>query len=301
MTKPRKLAYILAACALLTLAADMQPPEPRAYGYGSDRDPLFLTNFDTRFVLATDDNDDYNGYIWQLDGISWVPGMVDNVTWFTPSPQHTIGAATYYANGVMEATARWRGLPLEGFVGGVSLLSPADIGQTVWLKRYGLEWEGPFLVVDCARRADIWPVIYYRNEVVEVDFQTAIHWGLVTLSDYKRVAYRLDDVQVYRGETPPERDAVPTDLRVWWVPRATFARAWEWPPVYVRGGTWRTPTMKVVDGLWVTTPVVATDPATRFPQVIDRVPQAYPDPCFVDWRMCGAARRQLIKWGQLAE
>ena len=70
--------------------------------------------------------------------------------------------------------------------------------------------------------------------------------------------------------------------------------------MYEEGGTWREPTMKVVDGLWVTTPVVATDPATRLPQVIDRVPQAYPDPCFVDWRVCGAARRQLIKWGQLA-
>jgi len=30
---------------------------------------------------------------------------------------------------------------------------------------------------------------------VEVDFQTAIRWGLVTLSDYKRVAHRLDNVQ----------------------------------------------------------------------------------------------------------
>ena len=136
---------------------------------------------------------------------------------------------------------------------------------------------------------------------VGVDFQTAIRWGLVTLSDYKRVAHRLDNVQVWKDVVFPSQDiGTPHDLRIWWVPRATFTPRWEWPPVYEEGGTWREPTMKVVDGLWVTTPVVATDPATRLSQAIDRVPQAYPDPCFVDWRVCGAARRQLIKWGQLA-
>jgi len=56
-------------------------------------------------------------------------------------------------------------------------MSPADIGHDVWIKFNG-RWEGPFLVVDCARRGDMWPVIMYRGEAVEVGYRTAIEWGL---------------------------------------------------------------------------------------------------------------------------
>ena len=264
------------------------PPQ----GWPTAGDQLFGTNFDVRFILGDRDNiTPYNGYWWVLDRSSWVPGMVSNRTWFLPSPQYTIGNATYYANGVMEATARTRGLSLDGYKGGVSLLSPADISATVWLRRQGMDWEGPFLVVDCARRADIWPVIYYRGEVVEVDFRVAQEWGMVSPT-YVKLSYRLDGVEVYRGENPPHPHQTPTDLRLWWIPRVEFVDKWEWPPIYEKGGTWREPTRYVKDGMWVSTPVYATTymPPAAIVPMLDAE-------CQASWRYCGEARQKLIEWG----
>jgi hypothetical protein len=247
-----------------------------------------------RFVLGDKDNDVYNGYFWNLDRSNWVPGMVSNRTWFLPSPQYTIGNAVFYAAGLMQATARVRGMSLDGFIGGVSLLSPADIGQTVWVRRQGQSWEGPFLVVDCARRADIWPVIYYRGEVVEVDFQTAIAWGMVDPGTFDRKQMRMDGVEVWKGNfTPSMNPGSPVDLRTWWVPRTEFVDHWEWPPVFELGGTWREPTRYVENGIWMSTPVYATDVVSTVSAPIVLMP----GDCKATDRACGEARETLIRWG----
>jgi len=131
-----------------------------------------------------DDGNPINGYWWPHDNI-WVPGLITTETWFTPSPDYFWGKAVYYAPGVMEATAAWREFSLDDYVGGVSLMSPADIGDEVWIRPsygkdfWGTGWEGPFLVVDCARKGDMWPVIMNRWEAVELDYKTALRWGIV--------------------------------------------------------------------------------------------------------------------------
>ena len=122
-----------------------------------------------------DDGWPINGY-WAWNKV-WVPGYITIETWFTPAPDHFSGRVVYYDQGVMEATATWRGLSLDGYVDGVALMSPADIGHRVWIKFDG-NWEGPFLVVDCARRGDMYPVIMHREEAVEVGWETAQRWEL---------------------------------------------------------------------------------------------------------------------------
>jgi hypothetical protein len=102
-----------------------------------------------------DDTSPYNGY-YDIQG-RCVPGYISIETWFQKQPRYTHGRALYYAPGAMEATAEWRGLSLDGYLDGVSLISPADIGETVWIRR-GVEWEGPFLSVDSARRTDMYAV-----------------------------------------------------------------------------------------------------------------------------------------------
>jgi hypothetical protein len=152
----------------------------------------------------------YGGYQW-VDGVTWVPGLISMETWFTPAPEHSRGAAVFYGPGMMEGTARWRGMDLSNYLGGVALMSPADIGQTVWLKRPGEAWEGPYLVVDCAARQDMWPVIMARGEVVEVDFDTATRWGMVTPVNVSKGEYKVHKWQIeiqvlkskYRPETGP--------------------------------------------------------------------------------------------------
>ena len=96
----------------------------------------------------------------------------------------------------MEATAEYRGLSLEGFLDGVALMSPTDIGKTAWIRGPN-GWEGPFLVVDCAQRDDIWPIVRYRREVVEVGWETKERWGLESPIDVE-VVVALDAYGLWR-------------------------------------------------------------------------------------------------------
>lgn len=160
-----------------------------------------------------DSNSLYDGYSW--NGIC-VPGYVSVETWFTPAPIHSIGAAVFYAPNVMEAQAPYRGMSLDGFLDGVSLMSPADIGNTVWLRRPGFGWEGPFLVLDCASREDFYPIIVGREEAVEVGFTTAVRWGMAQRTDggWRATDWRIDDVEVWKGDRPPKENYTNDPIRM---------------------------------------------------------------------------------------
>lgn len=148
------------------------------------------------------DENPYNGYWWNG---AWVPGYISIEGWYRRAPTYSYGGAVFYAPNLMEATAAYRGYSLDGYVDGVAMMSPADIGRTVWLRRSGGEWEGPFLVVDCARRGDFWPIAVLREEVVEVGFQTAVRWGMAVGGPgwwHTRTA-KISPVEVWVGEWLP--------------------------------------------------------------------------------------------------
>jgi hypothetical protein len=161
------------------------------------------------------DNNPFNGYWWNR---GWVPFYPSIESWFLPAPVWAEGGAVFYEPGPMVATAKLRGFDLSGYKGGVALMSPADIGQTVWLKPADRPWEGPYLVVDSASRGDIFPIIKYRKEIVEVDWHTAIDWGMVHAGG-KVIHWRLDNVQV--SKIPPDQlQGCPVDYPSWWLDRA---------------------------------------------------------------------------------
>lgn len=122
-----------------------------------------------------DDNKTINGYWWYN---FWVPGMPTYKTQLGPTPPVTIGKALIYAPDVMEATAEYRGLSLEGYAGAISTPTCGNIGLDFWIKRPGFSWEGPFLAVDCSRRNDMYAHIMLMNVVVEIDFETAVRWEM---------------------------------------------------------------------------------------------------------------------------
>lgn len=108
--------------------------------------------------------------------------------WWQPSPEQVkAGFATYYDPGVMARVATNRGyidrpaeyrdwLGREGVVGAVALNRAGDLGRTVWIE--GPEgFDGPFLVADCAQLSH-YPGRQERERVVEVDWDTAVHWGI---------------------------------------------------------------------------------------------------------------------------
>jgi hypothetical protein len=185
-----------------------------------ERPPTFVTP-ETMSVNHREFCAEYNMYDHSpLTGFidDWgfcVPGLVTNEVWFTPSPQYVYGTAVYYNPGLMRATAKWRSLEMfnlayrsEEYLGGVAVPSPANIGDTVWLRRSGGEWTGPYLVVDCSRRADVYTHIAINQQVVEVDFKTALAWGLVE-GDYESwnvIRHKEQTVEVWYGENEPNED-----------------------------------------------------------------------------------------------
>jgi hypothetical protein len=162
------------------------------------------------------------GYWWH--GYQ-VPGLVSIQSWLTPAPLWSKGGALYYAPHIMEATAAVRGMSLDGYVDGVAVPGCADLGQRVWLKRPGHTWEGPFLVVDCAARNDMYGQIMAFGEMVEVGFDTALRWGMAAWVGYDWVSIRPKIRDVEMSKVPPAllwRCDGPTDFATWWQANVIF-------------------------------------------------------------------------------
>ena len=189
-----------------------------------------------------DDGNFWNGYWWRD---YWVPGYPSIESWYTPAPEWFYGKALFYGPGAMEATAQWRGMDLTGFVDGVALMSPADIGLTVWLKRPGHDWEGPFLVVDAAARGDIYPIVVHWNDAVEVGYKTAVSWGMVENGQVKK--WMIEDVEISKIHPRHLWNYPRIEYRSWFLSNfkadTTFTFG---TPLYLPPSTWR------INGEWVT-------------------------------------------------
>ena len=86
------------------------------------------------------------------------------------------GLATYYSPGLMETVAANRGMPLDGYAGGVALNDCEHLGRSVWLEWEDGDIEGPFLVVDCAQQRHV-GARDARGYVAEVDASVAKEHG----------------------------------------------------------------------------------------------------------------------------
>lgn len=140
-----------------------------------------------------------------------LPGWVTNNTWYREMPQYTTGKAVWYAPHLMETTAQFRGMSLDGFMGGVATNSVGMMGKVIWLKRPGLSWEGPYLVVDVGQRNHAYHQAINVGTIVEVDFETAARWGIVTKTTggkgYRVNYWAVKDVQMWVGLEPPNMAA----------------------------------------------------------------------------------------------
>lgn len=154
----------------------------------------------------------------------WVPGLITLKTYQAAAPLHTKGSVVWYSEYIMELTAEQVGVDLAPYVDGISLMSCTDFRQVVWLRRPGHNWEGPFIVVDCAKRQDMFSAIYYHGEVAELGYKTANAWGLVETVNEERVvhAWYVSDVEVYKGEQPPPSDSSAVSYPSWWIEQAKF-------------------------------------------------------------------------------
>ena len=185
--------------------------------------PLIPCLKESENVICNDGNV-YNGFFWYG---SWVPGYPTFETQFLRMPDVSVGSAVIYPPGVMLANAQYRGLSITGFAGEIAVPFCSEIGHTVWLKRPGHDWEGPFLVADCTKRGDLYGVIEFRDQVVEIDFDTAVRWGMAKYISYKDSTWtmlggRMDGV-ILSKIPPTEIKTQPIDLSVWFLQNVNYA------------------------------------------------------------------------------
>ncbi len=173
-----------------------------------------------------------------------------------PQPRLTDGWAVSYSPGIMEATAAFMGFDLTEYKDGVALMSCADVGHTVWIRRREewpdkfYEWDGPFLVVDCAEWDDHYAIAMYFGEVIEVGFKTAERWGWVT-RDWQGLHYTqyLEWVDVWKGITPPAIAENAITYHEWFRDVVEFQPEWRgWTD---RKPLFRPPHVWLIDGQWI--------------------------------------------------
>lgn len=171
-----------------------------------------------------------------------VPFYINNDSWMIGMPEHVSGKMAFYGIYSMDATARFRGIDYEEMgcpMGGISLMSPIDIGQLAYIK-VDNEWYGPFCVVDCAKRGDMYSIVVYRDEVVEVNFEFAETLGMVERrgdSYIVREWYKYAEVYVPSANHPlqfPTRS--PINFDEYWLERAKSINHYESPVFQVEGG-----------------------------------------------------------------
>jgi len=108
-----------------------------------------------------------------------VPGIVLTTvvaiaTWMTPMPKQANGLLVLYGPpSLAQINAEFHGYDLKDYACGLSLMSPADLGKVVWVRKKDGKWFGPCLSIDTARRQDFWDYVYNKHEVAEVDSRAA--------------------------------------------------------------------------------------------------------------------------------
>jgi len=177
-----------------------------------------------------------------------IPGYISNDSWMIGMPTYVIGKMVFYGPQAMDATAEYRGIDYDEMgcpFGGISLMSPIDIGQLAYLKINDI-WYGPFCTVDCARRGDMYSVVVIRDEVVEVNYKFAERLGMVTtLSDgtYAVNKWSISNVEVYIP--PRSRPGIkfpttePIDFSEYWLERIEYVYHEEPTVIPIEGG-WKT-------------------------------------------------------------
>ena len=137
--------------------------------------------FDEIYWAKNCDNDSPYDGVWYPVGDGYCqPGVVAFDFWHnTPSPRYSIGLLTYYAEGVMDRVLVNRGMTLpDGYKGAVAMPMCGDVGETVWIRRPGESFDGPFLVGDCSARLHLYYNVTQFGMVAEVDWETSRRYNM---------------------------------------------------------------------------------------------------------------------------
>lgn len=151
-----------------------EPPTATALPSATPLPTATPNEFGIDWAIDCENDDLRDGYWFHT---TCLPGIVSEDFWLSRSPNHYVGAASYYQEGLMEKVAANRGLSLNGTWGGVATMFCGDIGRKVYLRpRPEGHWQGPYLVVDCSAREHLYYNIIVNQIGLEVDYNTWQRW-----------------------------------------------------------------------------------------------------------------------------
>lgn len=151
---------------------------------------------------------------------------VSIATWLWPMPAHAEGLLVRYGpQWLVESVADYRGYDLFPYPDrcGLSLISPSDLGKTVWIKQADGSWYGPCLAVDVAAREHFAWIVYNNWEVAEVPNSVSDRMGF-THGQWG---------EIFVGACPPPEGSSPGYYQP--------PRAWEADPQRVTPSMWPYP------------------------------------------------------------
>jgi hypothetical protein len=195
-------------------------PTPTQFAGYQTPDPITYDVYGKQTQGA--DTNRYNGYYNEFG--KWIPGVVKAESQFLIMPDLVIGEA--WGGG-------GKGIHSFGDYGTVdNIVIPfcSEIGNYVWAKREGHEWEGPFRVIDCAARYDIYNVVVNRHEVAEILFKTAVKWNMIELGtpngeglySYGWNMRRIENVMISKINPDCLGDLQPVKLDEWFRDRVQY-------------------------------------------------------------------------------
>lgn len=182
-----------------------------AHNYSKENMATMQTGSEIFWDVNCDDENPYTGF-WMLG--QCVPGVISYASWRLPYPIHTIGVASHYAPGVMEIVLENRSISLDGYKGALVFLSCDHIGEPAWIKRPGLNWEGPYLVVDCVQPWHMYVNAAGNHLFIEISYERWNEWNAST---------GVQGIRVCMGGSGCS--SAPVDYWSYWEKRIT----WQYP------------------------------------------------------------------------
>lgn len=140
--------------------------------------------------------------LWHQEGVP---------TWHSHNavPDYFTTRAIWQNRGVIEASAAYNGLVLDGFDGAVALNSCAMVGSTVWVRKNASE---PFLrtiVADCSQVVHVYFHTVYVDSGIELSYELAEHYGMFeadTVGLYGFEVCTVESVSLCVGDPVDYRD-----------------------------------------------------------------------------------------------
>lgn len=149
----------------------------------------------------------------------WIPGEITLGAYLLPPPTYFSTRTLYYAQGLMEETARIKGYDMQENY--CALLSPAAVGWRIWIRLPGQDWI-PCRVVDDVARDDYWFHAVIDHSGIEISYALAQQLGVIDWLNPDGSRYPALDVCATESDPNGVCTGTPMDYEAWFMANVDF-------------------------------------------------------------------------------